>query len=468
MFIKRIRALLILTVCNLFAVSVAQSSGFNLPYSGRFVEDDGRPVEGPVDLVIRFYPSESATAHSAGPYAYSGIQLIDGVFQVNINLDAGQFNEVFPSVDSEIWIEITDASNGVTYGKQQLASTPFALKVPVDNKSIGWNDLGQLQVKDSNQVDGQSFDLSDAKEGQVIRWDAGKKMWRAQDAISGSQITTGDLGEAAVTAAKVQDGAIIGTKIAPGSVGFSHLDQPCSSGEVQVVNGDADGFVCATIASGGGDILSAGNTVSGPLAIGTNNEHSFQLKSNNKVGIAIDPKGQVGIGDVSLPKAALHIGGKASVNITGTLSLSSGSPTIAGTGTDFSQLVKAGDSIAVAGVTYEVLSIVDPQTLTVAPTPTVTLNGVTGQLVTPIQKIDAADGSHVLVVDHTGAANFSKSASFESELLAEDGIKLSDNDGDGRHTLRLKHPIISLPTLPIPCRLIPSLVIYLLPTVLEI
>ena len=35
----------------------ALAASVNLPYSGRLVEDDGKPLDGPVDVVVEFFAS---------------------------------------------------------------------------------------------------------------------------------------------------------------------------------------------------------------------------------------------------------------------------------------------------------------------------------------------------------------------------------------------------------------------------
>ena len=425
---------------SMLASAEAFAANFNLPYSGRLVKDNGQPIDGPVDLVVRFFSSDSANDHTAGPFVYSDVRLIDGVFQINIALEDGEFHKVFPSVDTEIWLEVTDATNGVTYGKQQLASTPFALKVPVDNTSIGWNDHGQLQVKDSGKVDGQQFDLKNVKEGQVIKWDAVQKTWRAQDPIGDRKIESTDMASASVTTEKLQDQVVTTAKIAPGSVTFAHQGHKCSAGEVRTVNGTGDGFTCASLSTGSGDILSTGNTVGAPLAIGTNNNHPIQLKSNNQVGLAVDPTGKVAIGSSSTPTAMLHVRGKAAAPLTGTLSLTSGSTTIAGSGTDFTQEVEVGDMLIIASVAYEVASVIDTQTLTVTSQPLVTLSGVTGQVVIPLQRIETASGETAVAIAHNGTAKFAKDLKVAGALQADQGVSLTDDDSDGEHFINLKAP----------------------------
>ena len=131
-----------------FMASRAVAGPINLPYSGRFVEDDAKPVDGPVDVLVEFFKDETAGESVSGPHVFPGVLLQDGVFQLNIALEASEFHKIFKSVDRPAWIQITDATHGVVYPRQLLAATPYALKVPVDNSTIGWNNDGQLTVLD--------------------------------------------------------------------------------------------------------------------------------------------------------------------------------------------------------------------------------------------------------------------------------------------------------------------------------
>ncbi len=145
-------SILMVVAWVIFIASAAAAAPISLPYSGRFVEDNAKPVEGPVDIIVEFFSAETGGESVSGPHVFTAVTLEDGVFQLNIALEASEFHKIFKNVDRPAWIQITEATHGVVYPRQLLAATPYALKVPVDNSTIGWNNDGQLTVLDGRTL----------------------------------------------------------------------------------------------------------------------------------------------------------------------------------------------------------------------------------------------------------------------------------------------------------------------------
>jgi hypothetical protein len=153
-----ISKLFISLLCALiFGATLAIGAPVNLPYSGRLVEENGKPIPGPIDLVIEFYGTDTGGENIGGPYVFSSVGLQDGVFQINMAVDANEFHQIFSSTSNPVWIQVTDTTNGSVYPRQMLAATPYALKVPTDGTTITFDDEGRLQVvpsKDGSKLTG--------------------------------------------------------------------------------------------------------------------------------------------------------------------------------------------------------------------------------------------------------------------------------------------------------------------------
>src|SRR5688572_30471110 len=126
----------------------AADSLASLSYSGRLADAQDVAVQGPVDLELRFYDQASGgTPLPVTAVTRAGVELVDGVFQVDVTeLTPAELDLVFDGTGGT-WVEITDKTHGVSYPRQQLTAVPYALKVPVDGETIGFNGDGQLSVR---------------------------------------------------------------------------------------------------------------------------------------------------------------------------------------------------------------------------------------------------------------------------------------------------------------------------------
>ena len=152
-------------VFTLFS-EAASALPYSLSYSGRITKDYGAPIEGPVDIEIKFFRSElnqdEIAVSSLLPFLNT--ELDEGVFVVNIELSPTDFNTVFNGTDA-VWIQVRDLTNNNTFPRQVFSVVPYALKIPVDGTSLTYNSEGKLQV---GQVPATSVAGSNGSSGQIL------------------------------------------------------------------------------------------------------------------------------------------------------------------------------------------------------------------------------------------------------------------------------------------------------------
>lgn len=133
--------------------SVLNAMPFDFSYSGRITKDTGEPIEGPINIQVKFYRVETGgEAVAINIPEFSNVILNEGVFQLNFTgLTDAQYHQIF-SASEATYIEIMDAINNVTYPRQKFSIVPFALKVPVDDMTISYNSDGKLTTGPSLQA----------------------------------------------------------------------------------------------------------------------------------------------------------------------------------------------------------------------------------------------------------------------------------------------------------------------------
>ena len=142
----------------------AANSSFN--YMGRLTQSNGAPLLGPVDLQINFYNTlTDGTPLGSSPYFFAAVTLDEGRFQIQIPLSGTDINAIFPDTNAETFIEVTNATDRKTYPRQRFSLVPYALKVPVDGKTLAFDSNGQLAVKDL--AISKITDLADALAGKA-------------------------------------------------------------------------------------------------------------------------------------------------------------------------------------------------------------------------------------------------------------------------------------------------------------
>lgn len=110
----------------LFAVSAARVGAADpnqaFTYQGKLA-DTGAPAAGPVDLVVKLFPSDTGGS-PIGIQAISGVPLIGGVFTVTLNA-GGEFTANPFATGADRWIEIS-VNDTTLSPRQKLTVAPMA------------------------------------------------------------------------------------------------------------------------------------------------------------------------------------------------------------------------------------------------------------------------------------------------------------------------------------------------------
>ena len=199
----------ILKILIVFSFLVATNSYagvFNtLNYSGRIVNSDGSPKEGPVDLEINFYDSESGGT-SLLTIGFASTPLTNGAFNLEIDISDSEIPNVLnPSTDT--YIEVTDTTNSKIYPRQKLNSVPYSAQ--------------------AGGIAGYPLPSSAPTNGQMLRFD-GSTGWYWDSPSGGGPIANDSVGspaiqDDAVTSDKIADSAITSSHLAPNSVDSSKI-----------------------------------------------------------------------------------------------------------------------------------------------------------------------------------------------------------------------------------------------------
>ena len=228
------------------------ASPFDFSYSGRLTKDNGEPVEGSVNLQVKFYRVlTGGEPISVEIPIFSDITLAQGVFYLDFGgLTDAKYHQIF-SMTEPTFIEITDVINNITYPRQKFSIVPFALKVPIDDQTIGYNFDGKLTLKNTAE--------------------AGIAMVAAINSSSGATLSTGSLpnlsGDVSgpVTSASVDK--IRGRTISdqpPNNGEFLSWDGSSSSWKPAGVEGASGGTVTQVVTGTGltGGPITASGTIS--------------------------------------------------------------------------------------------------------------------------------------------------------------------------------------------------------------
>ncbi|MCX6106378.1 MAG: hypothetical protein NTY08_11180, partial [Proteobacteria bacterium] len=133
----------------------AQSGSYSLSYSGRLTQADGAPLSGPVDVTVKFWSAPDAGNTLGTPIELTNIALNQGVFTIPLDLNPAQVTAVFGQGTEPVFIEIAEA--GKTYPRQQYSYVPFALRVPVDGKTLAFDADGKLALSLTSQPSANQF-----------------------------------------------------------------------------------------------------------------------------------------------------------------------------------------------------------------------------------------------------------------------------------------------------------------------
>ena len=157
--------------------SVAAASYFPLVYSARLTNANGSPIDGPLDIDVRFYTAEAGGTQLGQNYPYIGVFPTNGVISLNINLMPAQVEAVFGDGSEPVFIEIT--AGGKTYPRQKYSYVPLALRVPVDGKTLSFGSDGTLGLALKSQPAANQF---------LTKNSSGELVWGSPTAASTSSI----------------------------------------------------------------------------------------------------------------------------------------------------------------------------------------------------------------------------------------------------------------------------------------
>ncbi|MEN9836049.1 MAG: hypothetical protein RL011_2242, partial [Pseudomonadota bacterium] len=126
----------------------AQNYTYPLSYSGRLTLPGGEPMQGPVDIELRFWDAATDGNALSRPFKTGGVTLNQGVFQLRIQVTDAEVEEVFGDGTKTVYVEIT--AKDIKYPRQEFTYVPLAfraLRIPIDNKTLKFTSEGKLKVE---------------------------------------------------------------------------------------------------------------------------------------------------------------------------------------------------------------------------------------------------------------------------------------------------------------------------------
>ncbi len=199
------------------ASTLAAQTNYDFSYTGRLVDSVGKPYSGPVALKVSFFHvAADGTPVLTVTNGLESVTLQEGIFQIKLTLSAANYSLVFGDVAQPTYIEITDLTHAPTapFPRQQVNMIPYAARIPVDNKTVGFNSDGQLSVKPFTQpaagefltkdgsgnfvwasppsatsIQGQTIDTATPSNGQVLTYDGSKWTPTSPAGVNGGTVT---------------------------------------------------------------------------------------------------------------------------------------------------------------------------------------------------------------------------------------------------------------------------------------
>ncbi|MBM4251916.1 MAG: hypothetical protein FJ146_08085 [Deltaproteobacteria bacterium] len=147
--IKRILNTAALSCCVWLAVTssqptLADTPSFPLSYAARLTQSSGAPVEETVSVEVRFYQAAVGGSPRGRVFSFNDISASQGVLSLNFDLTASEIEAIFGDGSQPVYIELT--VGGKTYPRQQFSFVPYAMRIPVDDKTLAFNGDGKLSL----------------------------------------------------------------------------------------------------------------------------------------------------------------------------------------------------------------------------------------------------------------------------------------------------------------------------------
>jgi len=275
-------------IALLLLTSTAGRAGpFVFSYGGRLANSSDVAVVGPVNLEVKFFRTASGgNPVGVSNLSFNAVPLEDGVFQIDMNqLSAAELALVFDS-SQDTYVEISDRTNNVVYPRQHLRAMPYAMKIPVDGKTLAFDSNGYLGIAATGTPSANQFLTKDAN---------GALIW-STPATSAAALQGQSISTAAPTAGQVLQ--FDGTKWLP-TTSPGGTTQATSTANGYVSSADWVTFNAKQAALGYTPINKAGDTMSGSLNMGAQtliNVGSMALTAGSTLNLgtyASDPSGLV-------------------------------------------------------------------------------------------------------------------------------------------------------------------------------
>ncbi|MBM4251849.1 MAG: hypothetical protein FJ146_07750 [Deltaproteobacteria bacterium] len=137
---------LVMVVLVVFSSAVARAEAtiYPLSYSGRLTLPGGEPMQGSVDMQVKFWDAVNGGNLLASAFPFNAVSLNQGVFQIQIPTGSDDIAAIFGDGTKTVFIEVT--AKDFAYPRQEFIYVPLALRVPVDMKTVAFDSDGKLKV----------------------------------------------------------------------------------------------------------------------------------------------------------------------------------------------------------------------------------------------------------------------------------------------------------------------------------
>ena len=440
------------------------AADYTLSYSGRLTQSDGAPIAGPVDVGVKFWTDISGGNTLGSQIDFTAVPLNQGVFALPLELNSAQVAAIFRDGSEPVYIEVTAA--GKTYPRQQYNYVPYALRVPVDSKSVVFDQYGNLGIKGALQASAGSYLTSDGSgavlwqspsfgsltpqsvsasaptSGQVLTFNGGQ--WVPQS------ISTASANVGTVTIVTAGAGLTGGTITNSGTIGLANVG---TAGTYAKVVTDAQGRVTLGASLTDADIppLSAALITSGTLAAanggtGVNSTATFPTS-----GVVVTQTATETLTNKTFNGATINgasISGSTTINTSSTID--SGAHTVSGNVTILGNSTTANKLVLNDKGTTNALAFKAPDTLTGSTTWELPASdGTSGQV---LSTNGAGTLSWLSGLAPSGAAGGDLTGNYPSPTLAAVGTAGTYakviTDSKGRVTGSSTLAVSDIPTLP--------------------